>query len=345
MDSFNLEADLVPGIADDDRSLHNTDKTIVGLLPASFTRGGAERASVQQTLQKSISCTGVGLHTGRKITLRLEPAEAGFGIVFHRSDLDASPVPASYDAVIDTRLSTVIGAAEQPGNRIATVEHLMAALHGCGIDNASIFVDGPEIPVLDGSSADFVFLIDCAGVRAQEAPRREIEILKTVRVDEGDAFAQLSPDAPQRLSLAMSIDFPARAIGRQALSLTLDQSGFRRELAFSRTFTNRQEIEALHAVGLARGGSLSNAIVVENEAILNPTGLRAPDEFVRHKMLDAVGDLYLAGARLHGRFTGHKSGHGLNNRLLRALFADPRAWRWAGSGLTYRQPAPRRAAA
>jgi UDP-3-O-[3-hydroxymyristoyl] N-acetylglucosamine deacetylase len=202
----------------------------------------------------------------------------------------------------------------------------MAALSGCAIDNALIEVDGPELPALDGSAEQFVFLLDCAGSVAQDSPRPVIEIRRTVRVSDGDGFAELRPGAGG-FEMALSIDFAAAAIGRQALSLQLDADSFRHELARARTFTLADEISGLRAAGLARGGSLENAVVVDQARVLNPAGLRAPDEFVRHKLLDAVGDLALAGAVLRGRFVAHRSGHTLNNRLLRALFADQAAWR------------------
>nr|WP_242010237.1 UDP-3-O-acyl-N-acetylglucosamine deacetylase [Acetobacter conturbans] len=297
---------------------------------ASFPRSSKSTPTVtalQTTLRFPITCAGVGLHTGRNITLRIEPAPASTGVVFHRIDIAGTPIPARYDHVVETRLSTVIGSKDDHRNRVATIEHLMAALSGKGIDNARIFLDGPEVPVLDGSSADFLFLLDCAGRVKLEQPRREIEILKPVRVQEGSVFAELLPNARNELSLSMTIDFPARAIGRQSLGITLDEAAFRKEVSFCRTFTNRQEIDALRAAGLALGGSLENAIVVDEEKVLNPTGLRARDEFVRHKLLDAVGDLFLVGAHLRGRFVGHKSGHHLNNMLLRTLMADISAWR------------------
>jgi UDP-3-O-[3-hydroxymyristoyl] N-acetylglucosamine deacetylase len=206
----------------------------------------------------------------------------------------------------------------------------MAAFAGCGVDNATVTVDGPELPILDGSAAPFVFLIDCAGVVEQAAPRPEIEILRPVRVEDGTAFAELRPGLGGFV-MAMAIEFAAAAIGRQALALPLDDGAFRRDLAAARTFTDAAVVEQLRAAGLARGGSLDNAVVVEDARVLNPEGLRMPDEFVRHKLVDAVGDLALAGARLRGRFIGHRSGHTLNNRLLRALFADRSAWRLAAT--------------
>lgn len=286
----------------------------------------------QYTLRNSISCSGVGLHSGRKVTLILRPASADSGIVFRRSDLGID-IPARFDNVVDTRLSTVIAAPGNPQARLGTIEHVMAALAGCGIDNVRIDVEGPEIPVLDGSAAPFVFLIDCAGREQQAAPRRMIEVLKRVRVETGDAFAELRPASAANLSLSLSIAFPARAIGRQAYSMILTDHGFRCEIAPCRTFTLLGEIEALRQAGLARGGSLDNAIVVDDDRVLNPAGLRRRDEFVRHKLLDAVGDLALAGQPIRGAFIGHRSGHSLNNRLLRSLLADPAAWRIGGRGV------------
>ncbi|HEY2616675.1 MAG TPA: UDP-3-O-acyl-N-acetylglucosamine deacetylase [Acetobacteraceae bacterium] len=276
----------------------------------------------QQTLKAPIGCVGVGLHTGRRVSLTFRPAPVDHGVVFRRTDL-GSDIPARFDCVVDTRLSTVLA----HGNaRIGTVEHVMAALAGCGIDNALVEVDGPEPPILDGSAAQFVFLLDCAGTVAQDVPRATIEIRRPVRVSDGDAFAELRPGGGA-LDMDISIDFDAAAIGRQALSLRLTPESFRHELARARTFTLAEEIDELRASGLAQGGSLENAVVVDQARVLNPAGLRVPDEFVRHKLLDAVGDLALAGAPLHGRFIAHRSGHTLNNRLVRALFADRSAWR------------------
>ena len=286
-------------------------------------------AAFQHTLGNPISCSGIGLHGGLPVTLTIRPAAPDAGLVFRRTDLGLD-VAARYDRVVDTRLCTVLAPESHPEARIATVEHVMAALSASGIDNAVIEIDGPEVPVLDGSSAPFLFLIDCAGRVAQDAPRGAIEVLRTVRVEERDAFAELRPSRAPGLSLALSIAFEAPAIGRQAYTMRLSESGFRHELADCRTFTLRQEIETMRAMGLARGGSLDNAVVVDGDSVLNPAGLRRPDEFVRHKMLDAIGDLALAGKPLQGAFIGHRSGHGLNNRLLRALLADRSAWRIVG---------------
>jgi UDP-3-O-[3-hydroxymyristoyl] N-acetylglucosamine deacetylase len=287
----------------------------------------------EHTLRQAIHCRGVALHGGQQVNLLLLPAAAGTGIVFRRTDLGLD-LPARHDWVSDTRLCTLLSDPERPELRVGTVEHLLAALAACGVDNAVAELDGPEVPVLDGSAAPFVFLIDCAGRTAQPVLRRVIEIMRPVRVEEGEAWAELRPHdadvaSSPRLLLSMRIDFRAAAIGRQSLSLELSEVEFRTALQHARTFTQVQEIDALRAAGLARGGSLENAVVVDGTRVLNPGGLRMGDEFVRHKMLDAVGDLSLAGARLHGRFVGHRSGHRLNNLVLRALLADSDAWRWA----------------
>jgi UDP-3-O-[3-hydroxymyristoyl] N-acetylglucosamine deacetylase len=278
----------------------------------------------QRTLKAPIGCAGVGLHSGIAVNVRLVPAPVGHGIVFLRTDLGIS-IRAHYDAVVDTRMCTMIG---DGAARIGTIEHLMAALAASGIDNLVVEIDGPEAPILDGSAEPWLFLLDCAGIAVQAAPRQMIQVLRTVRVEEGDAFAELRP-GHDGLDLALSIAFDADAIGRQALSLSLETECFRRELSRARTFAMKHEIEGLQKMGLARGGSLDNAVVVDGDTILNPAGLRMTDEFVRHKMLDAVGDLALAGGPLQGRFIGHKSGHALNNRLLHALFADAGNWRMA----------------
>ncbi|HBK09469.1 MAG TPA: UDP-3-O-[3-hydroxymyristoyl] N-acetylglucosamine deacetylase [Acetobacteraceae bacterium] len=283
----------------------------------------------QRTLKAAIDCVGVGVHSGKRVNLTIRPAAADHGIVFHRTDLSRT-IEARFDNVTDTRLCTVLGNGEA---RIGTVEHLMAALSALGIDNARIDVDGAEIPILDGSAAPFVFLLDCAGSVEQDAPRHVIEVRRTVRVTQGKSWAELRPLGPANraaspvLEMDLTIDFPASAIGRQAASLRLTPESFRHEIAAARTFAQAGEVEQLQAAGLARGGSLDNAIVVDGADILNPGGLRMANEFASHKLLDAVGDLALAGSRLHGRFVAHRTGHDLNNRLLRALFADAGAWR------------------
>jgi UDP-3-O-[3-hydroxymyristoyl] N-acetylglucosamine deacetylase len=283
----------------------------------------------QRTLKSAIDCVGVGVHCGQRINLAIRPAPADHGIVFRRTDVDRS-IAARFDNVSDTTLCTVLGDSV---TRIGTIEHLVAALSGLAIDNALIEVDGPEIPILDGSAAPFVFLLDCAGSVEQDAPRRVIEVRRVVRVTSGSAWAELRPLGPVTrtvqpvLEMDLSIDFAASAIGRQSVSLRLSPDSFRHEIAAARTFAHVSEVEQLQQAGLARGGSLDNAIVVDGANILNPGGLRMENEFASHKLLDAVGDLALAGGRLHGRFVAHRPGHELNNRLLRALFADAAAWR------------------
>jgi UDP-3-O-[3-hydroxymyristoyl] N-acetylglucosamine deacetylase len=309
-------------------------------LPEAFTLDATQTR--QCSLRAPISCVGTGLHSGARVSLTLHPAPVDSGIVFRRRDLGVE-IPARFDHVVDTRLCTVVGLEGRPEARVGTVEHIMAALAASGVTNAIIELDGPEVPVFDGSAAPFLFLIDCAGIAAQDAARPIVELREPVRVEQGEAFAELRParEGQFGLDLALSIAFDAAAIGRQALSLRLTPASFRAELAHARTFTLRSEIEHLQAAGLARGGSLENAVVVDGAKVLNPAGLRVADEFVRHKMLDAVGDLALGGALIRGRFIGHRSGHALNNNLLRTLFATPSAWApvvspdltlWSGAG-------------
>jgi len=275
----------------------------------------------QKTLKSAISCTGIGLHSGEKISMTLHPADADAGIVFRRTDLagGGAEIPASFDSVCDTRLCTTLGS--ENGKTIATVEHLMAALAGAGIDNAVIEVGGPEVPVMDGSAAPFMFLIDCAGVAEQDAPRKVVRVLKAVSIDDGDKSATLTP--ADGFSVDFHIEFENAAIGSQAMAVDLTDGVFKNEIARARTFGFLHEAEALWAAGLAKGASLDNAVVVSGDKIMNEDGLRFDDECVRHKILDAVGDLYLAGASLLGHYTGTRSSHALNNRLLRELFGDP----------------------
>jgi UDP-3-O-[3-hydroxymyristoyl] N-acetylglucosamine deacetylase len=285
----------------------------------------------QRTLKTAIGCVGVGVHSGQRVNLTLRPAPADHGIVFRRTDLGCD-IEARFDNVCDTRLCTALADPAHPTVRVSTVEHLMAALAGLRIDNALIEVDGPEIPILDGSAAPFLFLMDCAGVTELESPRHAIEVRQTVRVALGDAWAELRPLGPAArsaqpvLEMDLSIDFAASAIGRQSCSLRLTPDSFRHQIASARTFAQATEVAELRAAGLARGGSLDNAIVVDGAVILNSGGLRMESEFANHKMLDAIGDLALAGGPLHGRFVAHRTGHELNNRLLRVLFADSASW-------------------
>ena len=266
------------------------------------------------------------MHTGAYTNVAVRPAAADTGVIFIRTDVKDrdNRVPARGEAVCKTQLGTVIGNAA--GVTVATIEHLMAALLMLGIDNALVELDGPEMPIMDGSSAPFLQVLDRAGKRPQGAARRFIEILEPVEVAGGDKRAALKPAV--RFEVAFEIRFPTAAIGRQAIDLPMDEAAFRRELADCRTFGFLHEVEALRAMGLARGGSLENVVVIEGDRVLNPEGLRRPDEFVRHKALDAIGDLYVLGAPLLGRFEGELAGHAINNQLVRALLARPSAWRW-----------------
>jgi len=265
------------------------------------------------------------VHTGRTITLTIRPAMAGAGISFLRADLGAS-IPARHDSVVSTRLCTTLGAGAA---QVDTVEHVMAALVAAGVDDAVVELDGPEVPILDGSAEPFLFLLSCAGLVEQPGPVRSVEVLKTVRVEQGEAWAELRPNSELAFDAELTIDFPGTAIGRQSLALRLTRESIARELAAARTFTLAEEVRALQQAGLALGGSLHNAVVVDGGVVLNPEGLRMADEFVRHKLLDVVGDLALVGAPIAARFSGHRTGHALNNRLARALMADRSAWRWA----------------
>jgi UDP-3-O-[3-hydroxymyristoyl] N-acetylglucosamine deacetylase len=270
-------------------------------------------------------CAGVGVHTGERVRLVIRPAPAGHGIVFQRTDIKdrENRVPVSGEAVVQTRLGTVI--ANAAGVTVSTIEHLMAALSALAIDNALIELDGPEVPILDGSAIQFIQLLDRAGFRRQEKPRRWIEVLEPVIVTEGDKSAALFPC--DRFEMFFEIEFDTDVIGRQSVDVVITEDSFRTELAAARTFGFVEEVEALRAAGLARGGSLENVVVIDGGRVLNPEGLRFPDEFVRHKALDAVGDLYVLGAPLLARFEGRKAGHSLNNAVVRALLARPQAWR------------------
>ncbi len=265
------------------------------------------------------------MHTGAYTRVSVRPAAADTGVVFVRIDVTDrdNRVTASAEAVCKTQLGTVI--CNDAGVTVATIEHLMAALVMMGIDNAVVELDGPEMPIMDGSSMPFVQILQQAGKRPLSAPRRFIEILDTVEVVDGDKRAALKPS--MRFEVAFEISFPSAAIGRQSVDLAMDEHAFRRELADCRTFGFLHEVEALRAMGLARGGSMENVVVIEGDRVLNPEGLRRPDEFVRHKALDAIGDLYVLGAPIIGRFEGELAGHGINNQLVRALLARPDAWR------------------
>lgn len=260
--------------------------------------------------------------------MTLRPAEADTGIRFLRTDVaGAEPIPARYDCVSDTTLCTTIGGA---GVKVATIEHLMAAFAGCGVDNALVELDGPEVPVMDGSSAPFVFLIECANLVEQAAAKRWIRILKPIEIGGEEKSASLVP--ADGFSVEFTIDFDNEVVARQTYFLDVQEGAFKAELARARTFGFAGEVDKLRALGLARGGSLDNVVVVDNNRILNEGGLRYGDEFVRHKILDSIGDLYLAGASIIGHFQGDCSGHAMNNALLHAMFADETAWCYSEDG-------------
>ena len=279
----------------------------------------------QKTTIAPAIIAGVGVHTGDRVRLAVRPAPVGTGIVFVRTDIKDrdNRIPVSGEAVVDARLNTMIENAA--GVRLSTIEHLMAAFAALGVTNAVVEVDGPELPILDGSALQFVQLLDRAGFRRQEAPVRYIEILEPVRVREGDKTAALLPC--DRYEMRFEIDFDTAVIGNQVVDFVVDEDTFRTEIMAARTFGFAHEVEALRAAGLARGGSLENCVVIDGDQILNSGGLRMEREFVKHKALDAIGDLYVLGAPLLGRYEGFKAGHAINNLLVRALLANPQAWR------------------
>ena len=269
----------------------------------------------QRTFKQRASISGIGLHSGASVRMTLAPAPVDSGIVFVR---DGMEIPALAEFVVDTNMNTSLGRGYV---RIGTVEHLMSALAGCGIDNALVEVEGPEIPIADGSAEPFVALVREAGIHEQRAPRRYLMVRKTVSATEGDKLARLSP-ARGRFSVNYTIDFRHPLITDQSFRLDVNERSFQKDIARARTFGFKRDVERLHEAGLARGGSLANAVVVDDFNILNPEGLRFPDEFVRHKILDALGDLSLLGMPVIGQFTAVKSGHALNQQLVRKLLGE-----------------------
>ncbi|MBP9712815.1 MAG: UDP-3-O-acyl-N-acetylglucosamine deacetylase [Sterolibacterium sp.] len=281
----------------------------------------------QRTLKTLIRATGVGLHSGAKVTIVLRPAAPDTGIVFRRVDLP-EPVDIKADPlqVGDTRLASCL---EVGGAKIATIEHLMSALAGLGIDNLYIDVDAAELPIMDGSAAPFVFLLQSAGIAEQKAAKRFLRVKKPVEVKEGDKWARLEPYEGFRLDFSIAFNHPAVAQTGTRVSIDFAENAYIREVARARTFGFMQDVEFMRDQGLALGGSLENAIVMDEYRVLNADGLRFADEFAKHKLLDAIGDLYIVGHPLLAAFSAHKSGHALNNQLLRALLADASAWEWA----------------
>lgn len=279
---------------------------------------------MQHTVKNDIHLNGIGLHTGTPVRLTIRCAPADSGIVFVRTDVTDKNniIPALWNRVTDTRLCTVI--TNDAGVSAGTIEHLMAALRGCGVDNALIHMDGPEVPIMDGSAQPFVEAIDMAGLQVQSTPRRAIRVLKEIVVTEGDKTVRLKPSVIA--TFTGQIEYPHPEIGAQKYEVQLFNGNFRHDIADCRTFGFLKDVEVLRAAGLGLGGSLENAIVLDDNGVMNPDGLRCADEFVRHKILDAIGDLYLAGGPILGAYDGTRGGHAMNNALLRALFADPAAW-------------------
>jgi UDP-3-O-[3-hydroxymyristoyl] N-acetylglucosamine deacetylase len=271
----------------------------------------------RRTLGRAVEAHGVGLHSGTEIRMELQPAAAGSGITFYRRDLRVE-IPALYARVGETRLGTVL---VRDDARVGVIEHLMAALSGAGIDDARIELDGPEPPILDGDALCYLALIDAAGVRLQEGRRGSIHVRKVVEIRSGEASVRLHPHDGRQFEF--TIDFASKLIGCQHLHFVFTEAGFRSEIAPARTFGFLSDLDALLKMGLSRGASLSNTLAIDGDRLANPQLLRFADEFVRHKILDAIGDLALAGAPIYGRFEGLRSSHALNNQLLRALFADP----------------------
>ena len=281
----------------------------------------------QRTLKTRIGCRGVGLHSGQKVTMTLLPAAPDTGILFRRTDAGAE-ILASWFNTIESPRCTILSNGE--GITIGTVEHLMAALAGAEVDNAIIELDGPEVPIMDGSSSPLLFLIECAGLVEQEAARRAIKVLKPISITEDGATTALLPD--HSFSMSFEISFASPLISQQEMCIVFDATTFKAELCRARTFGFLDEVDRLRAAGFGRGGSLDNVVVVSGDHILNAGGLRYADEFVRHKLLDAFGDLYLAGGPIIGRFSGVRSGHAHTRHLLAALFADAEAWRYTSVG-------------
>lgn len=278
----------------------------------------------QRTLREPVSTVGIGLHSGRRVSLVLKPAAADTGIVFRRVDLEGSAdIPAKAENVNDTRLATTVNVGEA---RISTIEHLMSAFSGLGIDNCLVEVNAPEIPVMDGSAASFVFLIHAAGIVEQEAPKRFVRVLKPVEVKAGDKWARLEPHFGFSLDFSINFHHPAIDATIQRAKVDFSKDSYVKDVSRARTFGFVNDVEFLRSIGLAQGGTLENAVVMDDYRVLNSDGLRSRDEFVKHKILDAMGDLYVLGHPLLAAYTANKSGHDMNNKLLRALLAEEGAW-------------------
>ncbi|HLW04351.1 MAG TPA: UDP-3-O-acyl-N-acetylglucosamine deacetylase [Azoarcus sp.] len=278
----------------------------------------------QRTIRNETSATGVGLHGGRKVKMTLRPAEPDTGIVFHRVDLDpVVALPADPYSVCDTRMCSGLQVGEA---KVGTVEHLMSALAGLGVDNIHVEIDAPEIPILDGSSSPFVFLLRSAGIQEQAAPKRFLRVKRPVEFRDGDKWVRLEPHDGFRLEFSIVFDHPAIGGTETRVVVDFDEDSYERDVARARTFGFMQDVEFMRSNGLALGGSMANAIVLDESRILNAEGLRYADEFVKHKVLDAIGDLYLCGRPLLASYRAHKAGHAMNNEVLRALLEDEDAW-------------------
>ncbi len=299
--------------------------------------------TAQQTLKNTITLQDVGLHSGRQITMHLVPAPVDHGIVFVRTDLKNTEnvIPALWDRVADTKLCTVI--ANAYGASVGTVEHLMSALRGCNIDNLRVEIDGAEVPAVDGSAMPFVNAIEKAGVKTQDAPKRYIRVLKEVSVDQDGKRVTLSPD--EACVFAGEIQFDHDKIGYQRFETQLVNGNFKHDIAQARTFGFLHEAEYLRSIGLGLGGSLDNAIILDTEKVMNSGGLRFQNEFIRHKLLDAIGDLYLAGAPILGLYDSTKAGHEMNNKILHELFSDDANWEYVQLGTYVPQTLQEQAAA
>lgn len=297
-------------------------------LNAQNFKAMLDMGMIQHTLAAPVRCAGVALHSGKMVDMAILPAPENTGIIFVRKDMEAgkNEIPALFDRVTETTLGTTI--ANQHGAYVSTIEHLMAALWGYGVDNAYVELHGPEVPIMDGSSEPFYFLLECTGRLAQSATRRVVEVLKPVFVQEGESTAQVEPCENFQLDIGIEYNHPL--LKNQRVMYDFSETSFKQSLARARTFGFMRDVEKMHQMGLAKGGSLNNAIVLSEEGVINEGGLRYHDEFIRHKALDCVGDFFLAGAQLQAHVTTFKPGHGINNALLRAIFVDASNYRIHG---------------
>jgi UDP-3-O-[3-hydroxymyristoyl] N-acetylglucosamine deacetylase len=279
----------------------------------------------QKTINNSISCNSVGLHSGCNVNIIIHPAPINTGIIFRRTDLEfgKNEIKAEFKNVTTTNLGTSI--ANEFGASISTIEHLMASIWGCGIDNLIIEIDNIEVPIMDGSSEPFVFLIECAGITPQNENRKVIEILEKIRIEDGDKFIEVEP--AKEFGIDLNIDFNHPQIKINNLNFNSNLHSFKNDICRARTFCFKHEIEHMHKLGLAKGGSLDNSIVIDHDKILNDGALRYKDEFIRHKALDFIGDLFLSGHYIIGHFNAYKVGHTINNKFLHYLFSNPQKWR------------------